>query len=316
MTPVYPFRLFAFTIICFSSFSIAAVQAGKSDVCPRNEKDFTTMQQRADANDPTAQTALASCYDLGQHVKPDGKESIRLLTAAANQGYAPAEYELGRIYLYGRGIDADYPQALLWERKAAEQGDPRAQRDLAFMYERGLGVNHDAAQVAALNRKAAEKGDARAQLRLAQALENGDGIAKNENEAELWYVKAGMQKLPEAQLGLARIYAKKNPLPCQKAIEWYGRAAKSGEAQAMYEVGKLYLDKKCAIDGPSTDAAAYTWFSLGGRFGSSQSRLNAELLSSALKPAQKRNADLAIERWMKEYTAEQKKENEEEEEER
>ena len=68
------------------------------------DKDFTTVQQRADANDPAAQMALACCYDLGLHVKPDGKESIRWITKAANQGYAPAEYELGRIYLYGRGI--------------------------------------------------------------------------------------------------------------------------------------------------------------------------------------------------------------------
>jgi len=305
-------RLFAFTII---SFSVAVAQMGKSDVCPRDDKDFAAIQQRADANDPAAQMTLASCYDLGMHVKPDGKESIRWLTKAANQGYVPAEYELGRIYLYGRGVEADYAQALLWERKAAEQGDPRAQRDLAFMYERGLGVDHDATQVAALNRQAAEKGDPSAQLRLAQALENGDGVTKDENEAELWYIKAGMQKLPEAQLSLARLYAKRVPRQCGKTIEWYGRAAESGDAQAMYELGKLYLDTKCNTEG-SSDSAAYMWFSLGGRFGSKQSRLAAELLMSALKPVQKRNADLAIERWMKKYSAEQKKEKEEEEEER
>jgi TPR repeat protein len=103
MIPGYPHRLFAFAII---SFSIAAAQARKSDVCPRAEKDFTAIQQKAATKDPVAQTALASCYDLGQHVQPDGKESIRLLTEAAGQGYAPAEYELGRIYLYGRAIRA------------------------------------------------------------------------------------------------------------------------------------------------------------------------------------------------------------------
>src|SRR5882757_246987 len=101
MTPGYPFRLFALTIL---SFSVAAAQAGKSDACPRDDKDFTAVQQSADANDHAAQMALASCYDLGKHVKPDGKESIRWITKAANQGYVPAEYELGRIYLYGRGI--------------------------------------------------------------------------------------------------------------------------------------------------------------------------------------------------------------------
>jgi len=307
-----PARLVLFTIATLS-FGIARSQEARTPACPRDDASFVTVQKRVEAKDPVAETTLASCYDLGMHVQPDGKESIRLLTEAAGQGYAPAQYEVGRIYLYGRGIPIDYAQALVWERKAAEQGDPRAQRDLAFMYERGFGVERDAAQVVALNRKAAQKGDPQAQFRLAHALENGDGIAKDENEAELWYIKAGMQRVPEAQLSLARIYAKRNPLPCGKAIEWYGRAAESGEAQAMFELGKLYQEKKCAIDGPSTDAAAYTWFSLGGRFGSAQSRLAAELSGSALKPVQKRNADLAVERWMKKYTAEQKKDEEEEE---
>jgi uncharacterized protein len=307
---------FSALLLFFTAVNLAAAQPqGKSDSCPRDDKDFAAIQQHAEAKDPVAQTTLASCYDLGMHVQADGKESIRWITKAANQGYAPAEYELGKIYLYGRGIEADYAQALLWERKAAEQGDPRAQRDLAFMYERGLGVEHDAAQTATLNRKAAEKGDPRAQLRLAQALESGDGVTKDENEAELWYIKAGVQRVPEAQLSLARIYAKKTPTQCGKTIEWYVRAAESGDAQAMFELGKLYQDRKCNTEG-SSDSTAYMWFSLGGRFGSSRSRLAAELLSPTLKPVQKRNADLAIERWTKKYTAEQKGENEEEKEER
>ena len=142
MIPAYKLRLFVIAIAISLS---ALAQAEKSDACPRDDKDFTAIQQRAEANDPAAQMALASCYDLGMHVKPDGKESISWITKAANQGYVPAEYELGRIYLYGRGIPVDYAQALTWERKAAEQGDPRAQRDLAFMYERGFGVAADPA---------------------------------------------------------------------------------------------------------------------------------------------------------------------------
>ena len=98
-----PARFFLFAIATLS-FGIARSQEARTPVCPRDDKDFTAIQQRADANDPAAQMALASCYDLGMHVKPDGKESIRWITKAANQGYVPAEYELGRIYLYGRGI--------------------------------------------------------------------------------------------------------------------------------------------------------------------------------------------------------------------
>ena len=219
----------------------AAQQQGKSDVCPREAPDFTAIQQRADANDPAAQTALASCYDLGMHVKPDGKESIRWLTKAANQGYAPAEYELGRIYLYGRGIDTDYAQALMWERKAAEQGDPRAQRDLAFMYERGFGVAADPAQAAEWNRKAALQGNAEAQLHLAKGLNEGVGVSKDPEEARKWYAKAARQEQPVAQLELARESAGQGN--CPVAVHWYEEAAGHGQAQAMYELGRLYLEQ-------------------------------------------------------------------------
>src|SRR4029077_19530155 len=168
-------------------------QADRSNVCPREAKDFAVIQQRAETKDPVAQTALSSCYDLGQHVQPDGKESIRLLTEAAGQGYAPAQYEIGRIYLYCRGMPADYAKALLWERKAAEQGDPRAQRDLAFMYERGFGVAADPAQAAAWNGKAAAQGEPEAQLHLAQALDEGKGVRKDTEAASRWYAKAARQ---------------------------------------------------------------------------------------------------------------------------
>src|SRR4030081_318757 len=183
-----------FFVISVANFGVATQGQDKSDVCPRVAKDFAAIQQRAETKDPAAQTALASCYDLGQHVQPDGKASIRLLTEAAKQGYAPAEYGLGRIYLYGRGIEADYAQALLWERKAAEQGDPRAQRDLAFMYEPRFGVAADPAQAAEWNRKAAAKGDAAAQLEVARKLAQLPDC----DQAKHWYKEASAVGEPAA----------------------------------------------------------------------------------------------------------------------
>src|SRR5215471_4533715 len=90
----------------------------KTPLCPRDDAGFVATQRKVESGDPVAETELASCYDLGQHVKPDGKESIHWLIEAATQGYSPAQYELGRIYLYGRGVPADYDKALIWERKA------------------------------------------------------------------------------------------------------------------------------------------------------------------------------------------------------
>src|SRR5438045_256984 len=95
-----PVKLLFFVLAIVNS-TVVLAQAGRPDVCPHEANDFIGVQQRAAANDPIAQTALASCYDLGMHVRADGKESLRLLTEAAGQGYAPAQYEVGRIYLYG-----------------------------------------------------------------------------------------------------------------------------------------------------------------------------------------------------------------------
>jgi uncharacterized protein len=299
-----PSRFFLIAIATLS-FGIARSQEARTPVCPRDAKDFTSVQQRADANEPVSQMALASCYDLGMHVKADGKESIRWLTKAANQGYAPAEYELGRVYLYGRGIPIDYAQALIWERKAAEQGDPRAQRDLAFMYERGFGVEPDPAKAAEWNRKAAMQGNAEAQLHLAKGLDEGVGVSKDREEAREWYAKAARQEQPGAQLELARESAGQGN--CPVAIHWYEEAAGHGEAQAMYELGRLYLNK-CR---PNRELV-FKWFMIGAKFGSEESKKEVERMAMTMPLVQKRRAELAAAKWIKEHPGSDKEEDEEE----
>lgn len=301
--------LLCVTVVCSLSANGSA-QEKHADACPQEAGDFARIQQKAQDKDPAAQTTLASCYDLGRHVQPNGRESIRLLTEAAEQGYAPAEYELGRIYLYGRGVPADYRKALLWEQKAAEQGDPRAQRDLAFMYERGFGVAPDPAQAAAWNRKAAAQGVPEAQLHLAKALDQGSGVSKNPAEARQWYAKAANQDQPAAQLQLARAYAQ--DADCRPAIHWYKQAAAGSEPQAMLELGRLYLEKRCG----AVRAQAFLWFTIGGRFGSEESKVEAEKLAPQLSPAQKKNARLTAEQWIKKHSGARKEEDQEEKEER
>lgn len=285
----------------------AQAQEAKPDICPRDDAAFARMQKKASANDPVAQTALASCYDLGLHVQPNGKESIRLLTEAADAGYAHAQYEIGRIYLYGRGIPADYAKALVWESKAAEQGDPRAQRDLAFMYERGFGVPIDPAKAAEWNRKAAANGNSEAQLQLARALDQGSGISKDQNQAQQWYAKAAAQDDPEAQLELARQFARK--ADCSQAVRWYERSAAHGETTAMYELGKLYLDHKCSGDSKQ----ALIWFTIGFWAGSNDCKLEADKLARALPAATRKRARFAADKWFKSNPAAEEKDDDAEE---
>lgn len=294
-----------FFVIVMLDLGIAHAQEARTPVCPRDDAGFSAMQKKAEAKEPEAQTALASCYDLGLHVQPNGKDAIHWLSEAANQGYGPAEYELGRIYLYGRGVPADYAQALNWERKAAEQGDPRAQRDLAFMYERGFGVAADPAQAAEWNRKAAAQGNAEAQIHLAKALDDGAGVSKDAEEARKWYAQAAKQEHPAAQLELARESAGQGN--CPVAAHWYEEAAGHGETQAMYELGRLYLSK-C---GPDRERA-FTWFTIGAKFGSDESKQEADSLAVKMPATQKKRAGLAAAKWIKDHPGSDKEEDEEE----
>jgi TPR repeat protein len=274
---------------------------GERAACPQEPDKFLQVEKEAGANNAEAQTQLASCYELGRNVAPSRAETIHWLSLAAAQGYAPAEYELGRIYLYGRGIPADYKLAMLWEEKAALQGEPKAQRDMAYIYERGLGVRPDPRQAAVWNRKAAQQGDAQAQLRLGEALEAGNGLSMSTREAKQWYLKAAKQNVPEAQLHLAQMYAREDRSGCGVALGWYRKAAGNAQAAAMYELGKLYQ----TVCGPDPDSA-FVWFQIGARFGSTESRAEADKLSSQLNDMQRKKADAAVEAWIARHSGARK----------
>ena len=61
----------------------------------------------------------------------------------AEQGNAPAQYNLGDCYANGEGVAKDQVQAVSWWRKAAEKGHAKAQSYLGVCYEFGLGVARD-----------------------------------------------------------------------------------------------------------------------------------------------------------------------------
>lgn len=109
----------ALVLLAFSDLAACGEREIERDTCPRQAQQFARIQDQGQRKDARAQTALASCYELGMHVKPSRQQAIHWLKLAAEQGYAPAQYELGRIYLFGRGVPPDYSQALLWTGKAA-----------------------------------------------------------------------------------------------------------------------------------------------------------------------------------------------------
>ncbi len=113
-----------------------------------------------------AQTALGSCYELGQGVQQDYKQARYWLSKAAEQGDAFAQGRIGYFYMCGKGVERDRERGVYWTRKAADQGDPYGCLQLGLFYYYGLGVTKDEAKGIELFRTAARKGEKEAQAML------------------------------------------------------------------------------------------------------------------------------------------------------
>ncbi|HZI57742.1 MAG TPA: hypothetical protein VFF39_13255, partial [Verrucomicrobiae bacterium] len=141
-------------------------------------------------------------------------------------------------------------------------------------------------------------------------LDEGVGVRKNPDEAHQLYAKAARHEQPAAQLELARKLAQKPD--CAGAIHWYKEAAAHGQTEAMYELAKLYLNSKCGVH----RVHAFTWFSIGARFGSVESKAEATELARTLTLGQKNGAQIAADQWIKKHPGADKDEDEKEKEER
>ena len=58
-------------------------------------------------------------YAVGQGVPKDGAEAEKWFRLAADQGYAPAQYNLGVMYTNGWGVPQNYDEATKWHALAA-----------------------------------------------------------------------------------------------------------------------------------------------------------------------------------------------------
>ena len=131
--------------------------------------------------------------------------------AAAEQGFAPAQNNLGIMCAHGRGVAQDFAQAVEWYRKAAEQGVPDAQTNLGELCANGGGIPKDDAEAVKWFRKAAEQGDTSAQFDLGRMYEAGRGISHDTVEAYAWLSLSTAAGNGEAQSRLSDLAKRMTP---------------------------------------------------------------------------------------------------------
>ncbi len=183
------------TIIALLTISVSAMA---SEFYPQKKATRTTKSRQGKVNskNPTS-AAEQNALGIKYVYMGNDEKAIYWLTKAAEQGYTPAQSNLGLCYkkLYSDGTGGK--QAAYWLTKAAEKGDMVAQYELGDCYEYAFCINNkDMNQALYWYRKAADQGYVLAFVKVAVFYEFGHGgVAKDSKQAKYWYDKYNNSKM-------------------------------------------------------------------------------------------------------------------------
>ena len=206
------------------------------------EKVIKWYGKAAEQGYAPAQNELGGCYYYGYGGERDFKKAVEWVERAAEQEFAAAQFNLGVCYRNGEGVEKDFAKAAEWFAKAAEHGFAPGQCVLGACYRDGAGVEKDFAKAAEWYRKAAGQGYAVAQNVLGGCYHDGEGVEKDFAKAVEWFERAAEQELAAAQfnLGGCYYYGEGVEKDFAKAAEWYRKAADQGDAVAQCALGVCY----------------------------------------------------------------------------
>lgn len=131
------------------------------------------------------------------------------LKRLAEQGYAPAQNDLGKLFETGDlGLSKDLSAARLWTERSAKSGVVEAMHRMGLYHYYGQGGAENPVLAAQWFRRAAERGMLDSQYNLAQLYETGVGLTANSAEAYRWYLIAAQSGDQEALKKVAILKAK------------------------------------------------------------------------------------------------------------
>lgn len=185
--------------------------------------------------------------------------------------------ELTAHYIGSTGC-IDYFQTAELIQDLAASGDPLGRLWFArclFKGRSGFDEDTEAAQAIAqevigLVQQRASQNDLHAQFLCGSALEEGLGTEENKNEAARWYRIAGQKGHPIAAHNLSFIH--KYAGRVDEAVLWTSRAAETGHAKAMNNMGVFYHDGDTILG--ESRHKAQLWFERAAAAGVPEAREN------------------------------------------
>jgi TPR repeat protein len=164
---------------------------------------FALLKGRVDQDDPAAEFVWAVLHRLKYEYEITDDQALKLLTRSAEQGFVPAQIEMGMCYAAGTWVPADKHKGMrLWEQ-AAEEGNVEAKiRVLTAVVTAGEADSDAVKQLYAY----AANGSVLAETALGYCYENGTGVRPDKAAAVRFYRKAAQRANQAAFTALKRLY--------------------------------------------------------------------------------------------------------------
>ena len=193
--------------------------------------DLTDGAASAPIESVTQSKSVISSRDYATLLKSlsstDGT-GLAKLKRLAEQGYAPAQNDLGKLFETGDlGLSKDLSMARIWTERSAKSGVVEAMHRMGLYHYYGQGGAQNPVLAAQWFRRAAERGMLDSQYNLAQLYETGLGVTANSAEAYRWYLIAAQSGDQEALKKVASLKAQV-PSGGRAEIERQARAFKAG----------------------------------------------------------------------------------------
>ena len=261
--------------VCYGIIKIVGIKVSQPSLrkqyrstknLPGPEKFAYTLNKAKEGN-REAQYHLGMMYRLAIGATENLPESSKWINNAAQQGYAPAQYEMGNnskatLSMPELNKDEDLenifnhlffeiysaknnPEAVEWYSKAAMQGCWKSCLELQgmFLFDSSTEVEKWHSKGMELLNKAAKNEDGEAQTHLGfMALTSGlttEGGTSNFAQAELWFRKAAEKRDPEplAMFHLGSMYENGHGVrkDRRRAFEWYVKAVEHGGKTMLYQ---------------------------------------------------------------------------------
>ena len=232
-------------------------QAGGRDSPPIPEEAYRLMLAEAEKGNGLAMHDVGKMLLTGQGCDQDEEAAqewfpkaydafFQMEQSAKDPGYW--QYRLGKMHAMGYGAEQSYEEAAEWYEQAVQWRNPFAAYALGSMYHYGQGVAKDDNKAFQLYKIAAEhpsKPNAYAQYQLGR-------MSADKQESEKWYRMAYQSflrielEMPDDKLyyrlGSMNLHGIGTEKNLDRAREYLHKAAIMGNVDAVYGMGKLYLE--------------------------------------------------------------------------